>query len=333
LVFRFIGDGQQSLAAFQSGECAVVANTPDLVNFYPQMLALEEENALYLVEMDQPAWEQISFGINSLDNSRRLLRDSRLRKAISYCIDREAIAARRKDAGPLVNNLFHPQDPRSDPDLVPLVYQPGEAIRILETLGWVDDDQDPATGRKAAGVEGIPWGTSLELSLLVPGVEGDSITAVLIQEQLATCGVEVEIEYLPPAEMLAAGPEGPVFGRQFDLALFSWTTGSFHLCQIFQTSEVPGVYPTFAMGWGGANAPGYNNPTFDQACNTVMTNLPDSDFVGDATRELQTIFADDLPILPLFFRQEVIIFDPALTGLQPGFFMPLWEIEQIKLLD
>jgi peptide/nickel transport system substrate-binding protein len=328
-----MGNGQEALAAYQSGECAVVANTSDLVNYYPQMLSLEEEDALDLIVMDQPAWEQISFGINSLDTSRRLLRDPEMRKALAYCIDREAIAARRKDAGPVVNNLFHPLDPRFDPDLVPIPYQPGEAIAILESLGWVDDDQNPATARKAAGVEGILWGTSLELSLLVPGAAGDSITAEMIQEQLATCGVKIDLEYLPASEMLAAGPEGPVFGRQFDLALFSWTTGSFHLCQIFQSSEIPGVYPIYSKGWGGANAPGFSDLDFDQACNTAMTFLPDSDLARDAIKDLQTIFADQLPVLPLFYRQDVLLSNPNLTGIQPGSFLSLWEIEQIKLLD
>ena len=112
LVFRFVEDGQEALAAYASGECDLVANTPDLANYFPDILALEERGDLNLISIDQPAWEQISFGVNSLDRTRWLLSDSQMRTAIAMCVDREALAARRKDAGTIANNLYHPLDPR-----------------------------------------------------------------------------------------------------------------------------------------------------------------------------------------------------------------------------
>ena len=333
LVFRFVEDGQEALAAYTSGECDLVANTPDLVNYFPEILSLEDRGELNLISIDRPAWEQISFGIDSLDRSRRLLSDPQVRKAIAMCIDRETIAARRKDVGTIAENLYHPQDPRYTAQDSPLVYQPAEAEDILDSLGWIDDDQDPTTPRRAEGVEGVTWGTPLQLSLLVPGAEGDSITAEMIKDQLSLCGVEVEIDYQPAGEMLAPGPAGPVFGRQFDLALFSWTTGSFHLCQIFQTQEIPGVHPTYPKGWGGTNATGFSDPAYDQACNTALTNLPDSADIQDAVTEVQTVFADQLPVLPLFYRQEVILYRPTLAGFQSGPFPTLENVERIKLLE
>lgn len=333
LVFRFVGGGEEALAAYSSGECDLVANTPDLINYYSEMLSFVEEDEVILTTVDQSAWEQISFGIDSLDRSRQLLDDPQLRNALARCINRELIAARRKDTGTIADNLYHPLDPRYNSENPPLEYQPGEGETSLNTLGWVDHDQDPATGRRAEGVSGVPWGTTLELSLLVPGADGESSTAEMIKEQLLACGVEVEIEALPPSEMLAAGPEGPVFGRQFDLALFSWTTGSYHLGQIFQTAEIPGEYPAYAKGWGGANATGYSNPAYDLACNTALTNLPDSEATREAVAELQTIFREELPVLPLFYRQELILSHPSLEGIQSGSFLPLWNIERIKLLD
>jgi peptide/nickel transport system substrate-binding protein len=333
LVFRFVEDGQEALAAYTSGECDLVANTPDLVSYLPEIRSLEEREELNLLTVNLPAWEQVSFGIDSLDRSRRLLSDSQVRKAIAMCIDRETIATRRNDVGTIADNLYHPQDPHFYSLDSPLAYQPAEAEDILESLGWIDHDQDSSTPRRAEGVEGVSWGTTLQLSLLVPGAEGGSPTAEMIKDQLALCGAEVEIAYLPAGEMLAPGPVGPVFGRQFDLALFSWTTGNFHLCQIFQTYEIPGMHPTFPKGWGGTNAPGYSNPDFDQACNAALTNLPDSAHTQEAVKEMQILFADQLPVLPLFYRQEVILYHPNLEGLGPGFFPPLANIERIKLLE
>jgi len=332
LVFRFVADGEEALAAYQAGECDLVANTPDLVDYIPQILSLVEDDAVRLARIDRAAWEQISFGIDSLDRTRGLLAEPELRQALAMCIDKVGIAARRKDAGTIADNLYHPLDPRYYTDNPPLIYQPEEAEAILESLGWVDHDQDPGTARRAEGVTGVPWGTLLELSLLVTGPEG-SITPEMIKEQMAGCGVELAIDYLPAAEMLGPGPEGPVFGRQFDLALFSWTTGSFHLGQIFQSSEIPGMYPTFPKGWGGTNAPGYSNQEFDLACNTALTNLPDSSISEEGVQEMQTLFAEEYPVLPLFYRQGLMLADPQLEGIQSGVFQPLWNIEGIKLLD
>lgn len=329
LVFRFVGDGQEALAAYASGECDLVANTPDLTNYFTEILALEERGELNMISIDQPAWEQISFGVKSLDRSRRLLSDPQMRAAIAMCVDKEALAARRKDAGSIAENLYHPLDPRYSPQNTSLGYQPVEAENILESLGWIDADQDPATPRTSGGAEGVAWGTPLRLSLLVAGEEGDSPTPGMIKEQLARCGVEVEIDYQPAAELLAPGPEGPVFGRQFDLALFAWTTGSYHLCQIYQTKEIPGLYPDFPKGWGGVNATGYSRESFDQACSTILSSLPDSEGAEAQILTVQSIFEEDLPALPLFFRRELLIYRPGLEGIQDGSNLPLVTIEHI----
>ena len=330
LVFRFVENGEEALAAYASGECDLVANTPDLANYLPEIIQLEKDQELNLISLDQPAWEQISFGVSSLDPTRRLLESAEVRQAVTMCIDRESIAARRIDGGTIAENLYHPRDPRTNDEVSPLVFQPEEAEKMFESLGWVDDDLDPSTPRQAVGMEGIPPGTALELSLLVPGTGGISITAEMIKDQLAECGVGVNIEYLPAGEMLAPGPEGPVFGRQFDLALFAWTTGSYHLCQIFQSTEIPGIYPAFPKGWGGANPAGYSSEGFDKACGAILTSLPDTEESIQGVLAVQSIFAEDLPVAPLFYREDLLIARPGLEGLDEKSNPPFVTFEYIR---
>jgi peptide/nickel transport system substrate-binding protein len=285
---------------------------------------------LIIVSYDQPAWEQISFGVRSLDPFRQILSEKQVRTSIAQCLDRDQIAAARNDAGTTAENLYHPRDPRNSPENTPLIYQPQQARDILESLGWVDNDQDPGTPRVAAGVDGIPQGTVLQLSLLVPDLGEDNLTAIKIKEQLAGCGIDLEIQYLPSAELLAPGPDGPVFGRQFDLALFAWSTGSYHLCQIYQSEEIPGIYPASPKGWGGANATGYSQEDFDRACNRVLTSLPDSGESLEASLTIQALYQEDLPALPLFFRREILLYSPDLDGIQEGSNPPLVSIEYIR---
>ena len=40
--------------------------------------------------------------------------------------------------------------------------------------------------------------------------------------------------------------------------------------------------------------------------------------------------AEDLPIFPLFFRQDIILSNPELEGIVSGFYPPLWNIESLR---
>ncbi len=330
LVFRFVDSGEEALAAYFSGECEIVANEPGLFDFLPELLVREQEGDVRIIFIEGKAWEQVSFGINSLDSKRVLLRDSRTRQAIAQCINREGISAERGDGGSVVDSFFLPGDPRIISQSSSNPYQPEGAIELLEEIGWIDHDQDQNTARIAQGVTGVEDNTPFHLVLLAAGVTEVPHSAELIQRNLNHCGVEVEIEILPASELLAPGPEGPIFGRQFDLAQFAWTTGNFHLCALFLSSDIPGPYPDYPKSWGGANASGYSNPDFDRVCAMIRGNLPDQPGITEAYQTMQQIFSEDLPVLPLFFRQEIILASPMLEGFQSGSFQPLWNIESVR---
>ena len=208
-------------------------------------------------------------------------------------------------------------------------YQPAAAADLLEEIGWIDHDQDQNTPRIAQGVTDVKDGTLFQLTLLTAGVDEVPNSTQSIRDDLKSCGIEIEIELLPASELLAPGPEGPIFGRQFDLAQFAWTTGNYNLCVLFSSVEIPGSYPAYSKGWGGANASGYSNPDFDQACSLTLGNLPDQDSTLEAYQTVQQIFSEDLPVLPLFFRRQVIVYRTELKGFNNGTYDLFWNIETI----
>ncbi len=139
-----------------------------------------------------------------------------------------------------------------------------------------------------------------------------------------------EVELLPAAELLAPGPDGPIFGRNFDLAYFAWAAGNYQPCRLFISDEIPGLYPSYPKGWGGVNATGYSNEGFDTACVDVLTTLSDSEDYLKSLEEIREIFREELPALPLFFRREIIIAEPDLSGLGNDPFPILWNLEAIQ---
>lgn len=329
VVFRFVPDVEQALHAYRAGECALVIGVPGLLNEQAQLAEAEIRDELNLVHIYGGAWEHLLFGIQPLQEQPALLQDPDLRKAVARCIDRQAIVD-LIPAAPRVADSYYPAGHPWFNDEIPRYrYQPQRGNRELEALGWVDHDQRPTTPRQAQGVDGVDDGTALQLSLHISESKKSLTVGEALKGQLAGCGVEVVLEALPAEELLAPGPAGPIFGRSFEMAEFAWTSGDYQLCSLFLTSEIPGPPPDFPKAWGGGNAAGFANEDFDAACRDSLYSLPDLESTREARAEAQRIFAELVPALPLYFRQQVYLADPSFGDTADGYYTPLWNIETL----
>jgi ABC-type transport system substrate-binding protein len=77
-------------------------------------------------------------------------------------------------------------------------------------------------------------------------------------------------------------------------------------CYLFTSDEIPGPYPDFQKGWGGGNLTGYSNQAFDEMCQAAQSLIPGTESYIQAHHQLQTIFAEDLPVIPLYQRYHII---------------------------
>ncbi len=329
IVFRFFEDVSGVLDAFRARECEIAVGVPGLVQEIPVLQEGELLESWNVVHLYGGAWNQILFGIQSLEEETSLLRDKIVRQAFATCINRRDIIARLPEAPGIADSFYPPRHPAFESNLPRYRYDPDAAARLLEEAGWQDEDGDAATARTARGVEGVADGTPLQVNLLASRSERAGTIARLIQDDLARCGVDVKITLLPAEELLAAGPEGPIFGRDFEMAHFAWTPANYRLCSLFLSTEIPGPYPDFQKGWGGGNASGYVNEEFDAACRIANTLLPEMEGRQEAVRRAQVIFAEEVPALPLYFSRDVMLVDNALRGMEDGFFSPLWNVESL----
>ena len=194
-------------------------------------------------------------------------------------------------------------------------FDPKVAGTLLETLGWLDEDSDPTTPRLARGVTGIEDGTPFEFSLLTTDEPDKIRVGQLVQDSLAQCGIKMGVTSLPVESLFAAGPDGVIFGRNFSLAQFGWTGSLEPPCYLYITQEIPGDYPEFPKGWGGANPSGYSNLDFDRTCNRAQSTLPELPDYKAAHQLAQSIFAEDLPALPLYLRIKMVAINPQICGI------------------
>lgn len=333
LVFRFMPDGQQAIDALLAGECDLVDETALGDEQFAQLLQLRGQGRLALAEESGQAWEHADFGIlPATPQDANPFQFKEVRQAVAQCLDREALArVYFPDGSAVLNTYLLPEHPLYAADARAYPYDPQAANTLLDGAGWQDTDQDPATPRVAIGLPGLPPDTPLQFTYLTLPV-GQPL-AEAMRANLAECGIQMEIETLEADALFAPGPEGPIFGRRFQMAGFSWTSSAEPPCWLYTSSEIPGTYPEFPRGWGGANASGYSNSEFDAACLQARFELPDSTGYQEAQRQAQRIFAQDLPALPLFLRVRLAAMRTDLCGvrLDPSAESSLWNLEAFSL--
>jgi peptide/nickel transport system substrate-binding protein len=145
----------------------------------------------------------------------------------------------------------------------------------------------------------------------------------------------MEISTLPAGDLFAPGPDGPLFGRQFAMAQYAWPAAIEPPCYLYTTRQIPGPYPEYPLGWGGANASGFSSAELDQACRQALNSLPDQPEHANAHFQAQAVFAEELPSLPLFLRSTYLASRPDLCGLaaDASATNALWNLEMLDYGD
>jgi len=279
------------------------------------------------------SWEHLDFGITPVETYDRpdFFGDVRVRQAVAYCLNRqEVIDTILYGRSVTIASYIPPEHPYYAGDMLTTYdYNPDKGKALLEEVGWVDDDGDPATPRVAKGIEGIPDGTKFE-------IKWQSTTATfrvqymqIFQKPLAECGIKVNLENLPASQFFADGPDGPLFGRQFDLGSFTWVTGVQPPCDLYMSEFIPSA----DNGWSGQNDPGFNNAEYDAACTRGLQALPDTDNYIQGHKEAQKIFSEQLPVFPLFLRLKIAAYRPEVTGfiVDPTENSEIWNIEAFDI--
>jgi peptide/nickel transport system substrate-binding protein len=154
--------------------------------------------------------------------------------------------------------------------------------------------------------------------------------AEILAKGLAECGVGLQVEYVPANEVYAPGPGGPLFGRSFDLAAYAVgpASGEFP-CSWFSSDQIPSA----ENNWIGLNISGYTNPDYDALCRKAMRILPDQPGYGDAHAQVQQVFANDLPVVPLYVHIKAAAArrDLCNFSLEAAALSELWNIEELDI--
>lgn len=320
LTFLIIPDADTALAALMDGTCDVLDPSIRLDGQVGLLQQMQLEGQAKLLTAQTMTMEWLGMGIvpASYDDGYHpnqdrpdIFGDERTRQAVALCLDRQKVVDTVLFGLSQVPDSYLPSDhPLHNGNIQTYEFNPAAGSRLLEQVGWLDHDNDPSTPRHSARVTNVRPDTPLMLDYLTTSAAQRHQVADIFAQSLAECGIGLNPVYYSAVDFYAQGPEGPLFGRQFDLAAYSIGVNSFEpQCGWFTTSQIPAD----ENHWVGTNVSGYQNQDFDAACQRALQSLPgDPEYTFH--QEAQAIFASDLPSIPLYLRLRVAAARPDFCG-------------------
>ncbi|MDK2980671.1 MAG: peptide/nickel transport system substrate-binding protein [Chloroflexota bacterium] len=237
--------------------------------------------------------------------------DVNVRKAMAMCIDRQGILDELSGGLVGVSDSYLSADNGllNGLALTQYPYDPAQGISILDQIGWKDYDQNPATPLTMIATNTrVPYGTTFAITLYTSQSPLRAAIAQRVADDLVQCGIAVTVEQQALSDLYRPGPDGPIFGRAFDLALMSMDIGREPRCELFASNEIP----TAANNWigtstGGSNFMGYESATYDAACQASQSAGLDATAYTTEKQNTLLDLANDLPFIPLYHHPDFLL--------------------------
>jgi peptide/nickel transport system substrate-binding protein len=326
LIYRFIGfnfdDAYQQLL---TGECDVIDESFLDNDALPVLIEGQESGQLTFASVPGSSITRMDFNLEPVGGIR-LFADVRTRQGLAMCIDRSAIAAALYgEFGLTTDSFVSPRNPIYVEIDDSLPYDPEAGVQLLQDTGWQLVPDSPEGPRQSLGVPWLLGGTPLSFELIVPVGAIEQQVASMIEEDLAACGAQVSVRAVEAGQLSSGWPDGAVFGRQFQAVLWTWPDWVVPLCQMYTSFEIPSDEVLF-----GSNAGAFRDAAYDAACERILYGLPGSEEFTNALDEVQRIFQEQRPGIPIFVQPRIIAHQPDICGLSLDSlsFTAYWNIEE-----
>ncbi|HEX8681931.1 MAG TPA: ABC transporter substrate-binding protein, partial [Ardenticatenaceae bacterium] len=259
VTIRFVDDTNQIIAMLASGECDMGLQDALFENSLPLVRGFEEQGLLRVEAVAGMTFEHLDFNLQPAegytgaaatlrdDQGSLLFQNVAFRRAIAHCMDREALIDQTTNGAAFVQHSYlteeHPLYP-GDEAISIYEFDPEAGRELLAGLGWEDTNGD--------GIVNDAAGTRLAFTIGTrQNPLREAVTQIVQAQLLEHCGIEVNTELLG-SEFFADGPEGPVFGRNYDVAEFAWLSGPEPPCNLYISTQIPNE----EHGWGASNNTG-----------------------------------------------------------------------------
>jgi peptide/nickel transport system substrate-binding protein len=284
LVIKIVPDDVMRGLELQKGTTDLVVNdlAPDIVH------QLRDEPRLQTVERAGVDYQYI--GLNLRDAA---LQDVRVRQALAYAIDRDAIVThlRRGLALPAVG-LIPPISWAFAEGTFPFPRDLNMARGLLDSAGYPDPDGDGPAPR-------------LRLTLKVSNIEFNRLQSSVIQRDLLDVGIELDVRTYEFATLYA-----DVLSGNFQLYTLQWTAGSLAdpdiLRRVFHSNQTPPA---------GFNRGYYSNRQVDTLLDMAAASTDHAER-RSLFGQVQRLIAMDVPYISLWNKTNFAVAQRSLTNIQ-----------------
>ena len=242
-----------------------------------------------------------------------IFKDVKTRQALVYALDRKSLTDKLfQGLQPVAATWVNPLSPNYSKDTAEYPYNLAKAKSLLAEAGW----KPGADGilRDAAGNR-----LSFELQTTAGNRLRELVEQVL-QSQWKAAGIEATIKNEPPRTIFGETLKKRVYTG---MVMYGWSSAVTESpLRTLGTEQIP----TEKNNYGGANYIAFSNPDMDAAIARMDGELDPAKQKADWAIA-QKIYAEQLPVVPLFFRSEPHIVPKWLKGYAPtghGDFSCMW---------
>ena len=280
LRFEVVPDEMTRALALRKGSADIASNalSPDMI------WSMRNDKSLSVAESPGTVVQYLTFNLRD-----PYLRDTRVRQAIAYAVNRPLIIAT------LLRGMARPADSLLPPnhwaytgDVAHYDYNPQRAKQLLDDAGY------------KPGSDGIRF----HLTMKTSNDGGARELAMTLQQQLRTVGIALDVRSFEFATFYSDISHG-----SFGIYSLRWIGGN-EDPDIFRYAFASSSVPPH-----GVNRGDYSNAQVDQLLQAAAS---ESD---QAKRrilyvQVQQILAKEMPTLPLWFTDSVVIYNRRISGVE-----------------
>ena len=213
---------------------------------------------------------------------KELFNDLRVRKALAHLLNRVFIKEKFfYNKRELARGPWYFWSDYADPKVVPILFDPKEAKRLLREVGWTDKDQNGVLERNIKGVK-----KEFEFTLMLSSGSQSEKWLTFYQQELKNAGIKLKLKVLDWTSFLKL-----IDDKNFDAVVLGWGGGV--------DIDPKQIWHSSSSQKGGSNFINYTNPKVDALIDLGRSKLDKKDRIK-YFKKVYRLIAEDVPYIFLF---------------------------------
>jgi peptide/nickel transport system substrate-binding protein len=267
VLFKVISDDNTAWQAVKRGDIDETMISSDIwmaESRRPELLKTLDFRRFYTLSYNYIGWNEHD----------PILADKRVRRALASCVDLQSIITNLyHGTARAMNGPFTPDQWSYNPEVPVIQYDPAEAKRVLNSLGWIDTDGDGILDKNHK---------PFTLEMFIAGGNGPSGPfAQLFQSELKNIGVELKITTIDTSAFIER-----VMAGNYQTIYLSW--------ELDPDPDPRALFHSSQFPPNGQNFVYYRNPAADALIDQGRRELDHTKRVA-IYRQLHAVLADDQP--------------------------------------